>query len=402
MRTRTAGPVASGHGGAARGRAMTTLASCRAWSVEACLRLLLCLTAATALVTLPSCGSGSTAGQSTRRPPARPAAVNKLAQGVAAATAPAGKERAIDLFEAALVADRELWEARYNLGVLRAEAGDWERADRELTRAQQLAPDAEDVAVALSEVRRRRRDHAGAIAALEGFVQRHPDARVAPLALLTALREGAQLERAIELAHRILIRDSKNSDARAELALAHLARGEVETAQILAKQAQQNEPASAIVERTLGLIALSTGDDALAFRHFTRASELDPSDTIARLNIATVLLQAGVYERALANFQAVLDIASDDTSALLGLAACRRALTAKGDKAGLSEVERLLQAVLEREPNHAAATYNLAVLYAHSLDRPAEAASLFQRFLASAPATHPARATAEKYLSTRR
>ena len=56
--------------------------------------------------------------------------------------------------------------------------------------AQKLAPNAEDVAVALAEVRRRQGDADGAIDALQPFVKQNPEAKVATLALVAALREG--------------------------------------------------------------------------------------------------------------------------------------------------------------------------------------------------------------------
>jgi cytochrome c-type biogenesis protein CcmH/NrfG len=52
--------------------------------------------------------------------------------------------------------------------------------------------------------------------------------------------------------------------------------------------------------------------------------------------------------------------------------------------------------VLEREPQNLEATYNLAVLYADFLKRPAEALPLYQRFLDQSPKGHPARAEAER------
>ena len=54
--------------------------------------------------------------------------------------------------------------------------------------------------------------------------------------------------------------------------------------------------------------------------------------------------------------------------------------------------------MLEREPQNLAATYNLAVLYADFLKRPADALPLYQRFLDQAPKSHPARAEAERAL----
>jgi tetratricopeptide (TPR) repeat protein len=345
------------------------------------------------------CGGGQRAAAVAQQPQANPAAVSKMAQGVEAAKQADNRARAIGLLEEAVKTDASLWEAHYNLGVLYAEAGNLAAAERELGLAQKAAPNAEDVAVALSEVRRRRGDPASAIQALQAFVTTHPDAAVASVALMTALREGGKIDASIDLAHRILVRRAQEPSVLAELALSHLERGEIDTAEILVGEAQKISATSAVVERTAGLVALRKGDDAVAFKHFAKATDLDPKDTTARLNIGTVLLHAGVYDRAAEQFRAVRETDADDVEATLGLAAARRGAAKKDDTAAYAEAEKLLKGLLDKQPDNLAATFNLAVLYADYLKRPQEAASLFRRFLDDAPKSHPARAEAEKWLS---
>jgi predicted Zn-dependent protease len=345
------------------------------------------------------CGSSKHVAEAPKLPAANPAAVSKMARGVDAAKQTDGRERAIVLLEDAVKADSGLWEAQYDLGVLYADAGNLSAAERALAQAQKLAPNAEDVAVALAEVRRRRRDPKSAIEALEAYVNAHPDAAVASVALMSALREGGQVDRAIDLAHRVLVRRAQDPSVLAELALAHLERGEIDTAEILVDEASKAAPKSAVVERTAGLVALKKGDDAIAFQHFAKASDLDPNDTTARLNTGTVLLEAGVYERAAEQFRAVHEAEPDDVAATLGLAAARRGQAKKDDMAAYSAVEKLLKSVLDKEPDNLAATFNLAVLYADFMKQPTEAGALFRRFLEQAPSSHPARAEAEKWLS---
>jgi tetratricopeptide (TPR) repeat protein len=216
---------------------------------------------------------------------------------------------------------------------------------------------------------------------------------------VAALRESGAVDRALEACHRVLIKHSADADALSELALSHLSRDEVDTAELLINEARKANPNNARAERTAGLIALKKGDDAEAFRHFSKASELDPSDTTARLNTGTVLLQAGVYEKAREQFGAVTEADPDDVAALLGLAAARRGLAKRDDTAAFAEVEKLLKRVLGKEPNNLPATFNLAVLYADYMKRPSEARPLFERFLSDAPKNHPGRREAERFLS---
>ncbi len=350
-------------------------------------------------LSLPACSKAPQKIVAPTLAPANPVALGKMVQGVQAAKDSARKERAIALLEEAVKADAGLWEAHYNLGVLLADTGDLGTAERHLDTAQKLAPNAEDVAVALSEVRRRRGDADGAVAALSPFVKENPGAAVAPVALIGALRESGKIELAIAQAQQVLVRRASDPRALAELSLSYLDKGEVDTAELLSQEALKADAKSAIAERTAGLIKLKLGDDAVAFRHFARASELDPKDTTARLNVATVLLQAGIYDKSAEQFRIALDAEPENSAAALGLAAARRGQGKREDTGPFLEAERLIRAVLEREPQNLEATYNLAVLYADFLKRPAEAAPLYRRFVDQAPRSHPARAEAERALA---
>jgi len=345
---------------------------------------------------LAGCGKSQQKLEAPTLPPANPAALGKMVQGVQAAKDASGKDRAIGLFEEAVKADSGLWEAHYNLGILLADKGDLAPAERHLATAQAVAPNAEDVALALSEVRRRRGDAQGAIDALRPFVKENPGAAHAPVALIGALREGEKIQEAIAQAQQVLVRHASDPRALAELALSYLDKGELDTAELLSQEALKADNKSALAERTAGLVKLNQGDDALAFRHFARASELDPKDTTARLNVATVLLEAGVHDRAAEQFRAALEAEPDNTAAALGLAAARRGQGKREDNGPFLEAEKLIRAVLQREPRNLSATFNLAVLYADYLKRPADALPLFQRFLDEAPKNHPARAEAER------
>lgn len=348
------------------------------------------------------CKRDQTRAEAPTLPPADPKAVGRMVQGVGAARTSEGQGAAIQHFKAAIKADPKLWEARYDLGVLLANRGELSAAEEQLAEAARLAPNAEDVAVALGEVRRRRGDVGGAIDALQAFVTKHEKAYVARTALVGALREGGQVKEAIEHARKVLVRRAGDPNALSELALSHLDQGEIDTAELLSQEALKAEKKSAVAERTAGLIALRRGDDALAFQHFARASELDPKDTTAQLNIGTVLLQAGVYEKAEEHFRAVLQVEPDDIPARLGLAAALRGQGTRDNQGPLTEAEAILKKVLQQQPQNLAATYNLAVLYADFMQRPKQAVPLYKRFLEDAPQSHPAYAEVDRFLKAQK
>ncbi len=344
------------------------------------------------------CGSNAVVQEAPRVPEARKGAVTKMIRGVERAANPSSRDEAIALLEQAVSEDPELWEARYNLGVLLAQRGELAAARPQLERAHELAPNAEDVASALGEVLRRMEDPRAAARVLTAFVSRFPQASQARRVLVTVLRESGEPQLALEQARELLKRESKDPSALAELALTHLELAQVEVAELLIQEALEVSSHPAIVERAAGLVALRRGEDALAFAHFAKATELDPTDTAAALNTGTVLLQAGVYERAEKYFRAVLAVEPDADAARLGLAAALRGQGSRDQPGPFRQAEALLQDILNARPRHWAAAHNLAVLYSESMDRPADATTLYAEFLSLAPPEHPGRRKAQKWV----
>lgn len=363
---------------------------------------------------MAACGGGhATAAKSapttTALPPANPQAVTKMVQGVVASRDPNGRERAIALLREAISIDDNLWEARYDLGVVLASTGDLAGAEKELRAAAKLAPDAADVVVALAEVQRRRGESRDAADTLGDFVESHPNAVEAKSLYVSALRGSGQVDKAMSEAHELLVKKPGDASALAELALCHLAKGENDTAQLLAKQALESNPKSAVAERATGLIQLANGDDALAFQSFLKATQEDPTDTTARLNMGAVLLRAGAYPKAEEQYRAIIQLDPENADANVGLAAALRGESTMTNANGQpppdgavkqGQAEKILQGVITRDAHNTSALYNLGVLYADFLKKPDEAKKSFKRYLSDAPKDDPARADAEKYLST--
>jgi tetratricopeptide (TPR) repeat protein len=344
-----------------------------------------------------------------KKPPAAPIAtgvnpnaVAKMMSGVewannaSGVNAASGRERAIALMREAVMIDPQLWEAHYDLGVLLAHSGDLAEAEASLERAAKLAPATEEIAMALAQVRRRRGKHKEAADGLQLFTEQHPEAKEARVLYGVALRDSGQIDASIAQARESLRRKAGDASALSELALSELAKGERDSAELLVKEAVSTNKESAVAHRTAGLIALAKGDDAAAFASFLKASHLDPKDTTARLNMGTVLVRAGVYAKAEEQFRAVLKDSNDDLDASIGLAAALRGQGDKDHPAKWNEAQKILESVLSRDPHNVAAEFNLAILLADFLKKPAEAKTLFQRFLADAPADHSARAEADR------
>jgi Flp pilus assembly protein TadD len=352
---------------------------------------------------LAACGGGAKgaapkSAATVALPPANPQAVGKMVQGVQAAK-DGQRDRALSLLREAVSLDANLWEARYDLGALLANAGDLAGSEEALAMAAKLSPDSQELAVALAEVRRRRGEQKQAAEGLEDFVRDHPNAVEVRTLYVASLRESGQIDKAIAEAREVLVRKPADASALAELSLSHLAKGEKEAAALLAKQALDSSPNSAVAHRATGLLDLANGDDAEAFAEFRKAAEADPHDTTSRLNMGVVLLHAGAYAKAEEQYREILKVSGDDTDAQVGLAA---ALRGGGDAAHpqkLEEARALLEKVLSNDPHDTNALFNLGVLYADFLKRPGDAAPLFKRFLSDAPNDSPLRGDAEKYVS---
>ncbi|HEX4622353.1 MAG TPA: tetratricopeptide repeat protein, partial [Myxococcaceae bacterium] len=130
-----------------------------------------------------------------------------------------------------------------------------------------------------------------------------------------------------------------------------------------------------------------------------KAAGADPHDTTSRLNMGVVLLHAGAYAKAEEQYREILKVSPDDTEAQVGLAAALRGGADSAHPQRLEEARAVLEGVLAADPHETSALFNLAVLYADFLKKPADAAPLFRRFLADAPGDHPLRGDAERALS---
>ena len=374
------------------------------------------------------CGGGKkeAAGPvSAERRLSNPQAVAKLAQGAAAAREVGGSKRAAELFRAALVIDPALWEARYDLGVVLAADGDLDESEKELARAAKEAPAEESIVVAQAEVERRRGRSKEGAELLAAFVKAHPSATLAKDAYVSALRDSKQYDKALEQARELLLLHPGDAGALAELSLCYLAKGDHETASLVAKQAVDSatkndvgkdpkdpkEPASKPAARSeeatkkaekahlaSALVAFTRGNDAEAFASFQKAAELDPRDPTPKMNMGTIFVRAGQFTKAEEQFRGVLAGSKDDLDALIGLAIAQRGQGTQENQAKWAEAKATLDRVLVLDKDNPSAHYNLGVLYMNYLKKPTEARVSFQRFLKEAPGSHPQVAEAKKSL----
>ena len=373
---------------------------------------------------LVACGPrATTTGPVTAERIANPQALAKLAQGAAAAREPAGQKRAAELFREALTIDASLWEARYDLGVVLAASGELDAAAKELSKALEGAPNEESIVIALAEVERRRGRTKEGAEQLGQFLKAHPRAASVRESYVGALREAKQPDKALAEARELLGMHPGEPGALAELALCYLAKGDAETAQLVAKQAvdassktgtkddkvegaSKSESAAVKQARSAkraekaylaqAMVAYQRGNDAEAFAAFQKAAELDPSDPTPKMNMGAIYLRAGQFPKADEQFRAVLMTSRDDIDALVGLAVALRGQGSQENPGKWGEAKATLEKVLTLDKDNLAAQYNLAVLYMNFLKKPDDAKTAYARFLKLAPSSHPQVAAAKK------
>jgi len=352
-----------------------------------------CIALALAAPAVVGCGGSAPEVESApvELPPADPRAVRQFVRGIrlmSRGNDGAARRR----FLRAVQIDEYLWEAHYNLGVLARRHGEMRLAIDRFDRARSIQPGASEPLLALAEARYAmgQKEQAGEL--LSAYVEAHPDAVDARVALTTMLREQGEYDDALEQAREALIREPSNVTALVEIGRIYRGREQYEVATLVLRKAADLAPDDASIHNELGLVALARGDTQAAFVELAQAIEKDESFTPARMNQGSVLLHSGDYEGAAAEYQAVLEIDPENLDARVALGAAYR---------GAGEHQRArreYRRVRERAPNHPAALFNLGVLRADFLNQRPQSRELFQHFLRVAPSNVPQREVAERYL----
>jgi tetratricopeptide (TPR) repeat protein len=311
---------------------------------------------------------------------------------------PEANERAAEAFGRATSADPSLWEAWYDLGVVRWRLGDDRGAVAAFGKAEALAPGRAEIRVARAEALRRLRKLGDARADYEAALKQEPADNATRLRLASLLREGGDTDGSVKAVREVLRRNPQGrelADANVELGTVYLAAGKMELAELVLSKAAQADPKNPRVWNALGMLALKQGKDQEAFQRLDHATDLDPSFRDARFNKATVLLDAGDYAQARAELVAALKGLDDggDLDALVALGVAQRGLGKYDDARATWE------RVLRVAPMHADALYDLAVLAMDFLRDEGQARGYLTRYLAAAPDEHPRQKEAQQRMS---
>jgi Flp pilus assembly protein TadD len=329
-------------------------------------------------------------------PATKPEARVHFEEGLRLMENPAQSEEAIAAFTRATKADRHLFEAWHDLGVVQARQGRWEDAALAFGKALEIQPGSRRSLLALAEAYLNGRHPSDAVGLLEPHIPAEvKDAREDPAAeqlrllFVRALRESGKFTRALEEVEKVLARAGRSARGFNALGLVYYRMERPALAETALRRAAELDPKSAEVWNNLGLVALARGRDREAFDNFDKAGQLDDEFIEARLNKAAVLLDCGDYTRAYTELEKAQRVRPHDPELLVSLGVAARGAGKP------EEARRAYEGALAVAPELPAAHFNLGILYMDFLPDKAKAREHLRVYRKVAPSADPRQKEAE-------
>lgn len=314
-----------------------------------------------------ACGTSGKAGSTKKAlvpavlPKAKPEALAFFEEGLRLVRrGPGSLEGARDQFAKAVKADKKLFEAWHDLGVVEARLGRWDPAIAALEQALILQPASRRTVIALGEILGKAGRWPAAASVYGERLAADPEDRDLRMRYIQALRDGGKANDALEEVKGLLAKDSKNAAAFNALGLVYYRMDKLALAESAFRRAIELEPKAketAAVWNNLGLVALARGRDQEAFAAFEKATGLDAGYREAHLNQANVYLDCGDYKRAEKEIRRAIEIDADDPDAHVALGVALR-----GQKR-FDDARQAYERALAQRPNHPPALYALGILY---------------------------------------
>ncbi|MBA3540921.1 MAG: tetratricopeptide repeat protein [Deltaproteobacteria bacterium] len=353
-----------------------------------------------------ACTGGTKAGErggpkrAQKRDPVNPKAAKEFESAMRALRlgGPDAQDTARARLKAALEADRSLWEAWHDLGVIAYKDGDDDTAIDAFSKALAINRGHMPTLLARAEANRRgghkkdaRNDYESA---LKGAEPDDPNRADAATRLASLLRDAGDYEDAVEVIRDTVRVVGTSSKIYTELGLIYIAQKRLDLAQLVLAKAVELDAKNASTFNALAILALRQGKAQEAFERFDHAASLDPNFIDARFNKATVLLDAGDYGRAKAELATVVEKRPDDFAAHVALGVAQRGL--KEFPEARKSWERVVKEASRRSTPRADALFNLALLKLDFLEDTAGGKGDLDRYLQDAPTSHSKRQIAEE------
>ncbi|MFT3914837.1 MAG: adventurous gliding motility TPR repeat lipoprotein GltE [Anaeromyxobacteraceae bacterium] len=303
------------------------------------------LLALAAAAALSACASSGAAGAGDAPPPAaagKPRAAAVPVPPPPPGTAPASGDPAVRAFEDAaraqtkalegggtvdwseaerrwrsVLAQGEVGEARFNLGVALEHQGRADEAREAYEQALQAKPTLRQAMVNLAVLAEARGDGPGAAAAYARVLRDFPEDAMARERLASLYLASGQYEESFRLAKESLLRDPRSVGALKTLARAALGKKQPAQARLVARRAEKLAPKDPELPELQGLSYAQQGDAAAAAVQFRRALALAPGHLPARYALLQQALEGQKWGAVDEHATAILAARPDDARVVL-------------------------------------------------------------------------------------
>jgi len=311
---------------------------------------------------------------------------------------PEAHETAKARLRAALDADKNMWEAYHDLGVIAFKDGEDDAAIDAFTRSLAIKKNHTPTLIGRAEAHRRaghkreaRADYEAVIATTEADDPNHRDASTR---LAGLLRDAGDYDEAVKVLRESVRVSGSSAQVYTELGMIYIQQKRYDLAQLVLAKASEIDAKDPAVYNALALLAMRQGHAQEAFQLFDQAVSLDASYFDARFNKASVLLDAGDYARAKAELVVIVQKRDDDYAAMVALGVAQRGL--KEHQEAKKTWERVVRDAPRRSSARADAMYDIAMLKLDFLNDAAGGKADLDRYLQEAPTSHAKRGAAEE------
>ena len=303
--------------------------------------------------------------------------------------APSDPDAALDAFKSAADEDPTLGAAYFNVGRLFEQKGEADKAEEWYRKSGTQGKEFGDGLANLGAMRLRAGKESEAVGLFREAVRADPLNPGGNINLAHELRKQKQYAEAVKRVRTALKRNAENVPAYEALGRIYLDLGRFELAKLvclqgigiaeeLAKNPERQgalDPNPAGIHNVLGLVWLRLNDVTFALQSFESAVEANPDYLPAHLNLGAITFGYRDYETAYRHFDKAATLEPKNTTALLS-----RAVAARGLER-LDEAEKGYLAVLELDPKHVGAHYNLGVLHQEYTQKLEDALKSFEQVL---------------------
>lgn len=367
-------------------------------------RSLLMAIAALVIAAIGCGGSRSTRGKggaikTPSLPAADPEALRHFDRGLRAIKlgGPEAYVKAKPRFEKAAAADKNLWEARHNIGVIAFAEGDDQTAADAFSAALEVNRAHLPTLLARAEAYRRLGKHKEARGDYRAVIDADPRNVRAYARLASLHRETKDYQDGIDVIRDALVEIGGAPEIYVEQGLLYLAQGRDGLAELVLLKAVELNKKQPEIYNALALVSIARGKDQEAFDYFDAASNLDPDFLDARYNRASVFLDSGNYAGAKEELSYIVGKRPDDLEARIALGVAHRGL---GEYDQARKVwEDVVDSARRRSRLAGDALWNLAILDMDFIKDDKKAAAAFNRYKRGSNRKHPKRKAADERLS---